>query len=196
MRRLLPLIVLVACATPAPPPAPAPAAAPPAPAAVEEPVTGTVRVTASVLNVRDEAAMDAAIVAQVKKNQTLSVLREENGWMRVRLASGETGWVAARFVTKGNLAPRPRGGCPPDSDYAFLDAPPLAFSERGAHGLVVVEANVNAKGIVTTTKLVSNNTGDPTLGPLAEKEIRAAKFSPPIENCAPRAFIFTYRRTF
>ncbi|HUR82903.1 MAG TPA: SH3 domain-containing protein [Thermoanaerobaculia bacterium] len=194
MRRLLPVLLLIACSTsPAPPPAPAPVATAPA---ADEPVTGTVRVTASVLNVRAEAAMDAVIVTQVKYRETLSVLREQDGWMRVRLASGETGWVATRYVTRGNLAPRPRGGCPPDSDYAFLDAPPLGFSERGAHGLVVVEANVNAKGIVTSTKVISNNTGDPSLGPLTEKEIRAAKFSPPIENCAPRAFIFTYRRTF
>jgi TonB family protein len=195
MRRLLPVLFLIACATPAPPsaPEPEPVAATPA---IEEQVTGTVRVTASVLNVRADAAMDAEIVAQAKKHQTLSVLREQDAWMKVRLAGGETGWVASRFVTRGNLAPRPRGGCPPDSDYAFLDATPLAFSERGAHGLVVVEANVNAKGTVTSTKLVSNNTGDPALGPLAEKEIRAAKFSPPIEHCAPRAFIFTYRRTF
>src|SRR5690242_10522050 len=143
MRRVLPLIFFVACATPAPPPSPSPAPEPAPVAAVEEPVTGTVRVTASVLNVRRDAAMDAEIITQVKYAETLSVLRERNDWVKVRLASGETGWVASRYVTKGALAPRQtRGGCPPDSDYAFIDRPPLGFSERGAHGLVVVEANV------------------------------------------------------
>ena len=89
-----------------------------------------------------------------------------------------------------------RSGCPPDSDYAFLEAPTPSFAEGGPHGLVVVEANVNAKGIVTSTKLISNGTGDEAMAFLAEREIKAAKFSAPIRNCQPRAFIFTYRRSF
>jgi hypothetical protein len=51
-------------------------------------------------------------------------------------------------------------------------------------------------GNVTRTKVVSNSTGDEALAFLAEREIKAAKFSPPIRNCAPREFVFTYRRTF
>ena len=72
MRRLflvLALLVLSSCAAP---PAPAPTAAPetppPPPAApVEERVTGTVRVTASALNVRREPSGDAEVLTQVKK---------------------------------------------------------------------------------------------------------------------------------
>jgi outer membrane biosynthesis protein TonB len=123
--------------------------------------------------------------------------------MNVRLADGRTGWVAARFVAapgeKSTSTRKPqtaRGGCPPDSDYAFVDTPTPSFSELGAHGLVVIEATVNIKGVVTSTKLVSNGTGDETLAFLAEREIKATRFSPPIRNCVPRAFIFTYRRTF
>lgn len=203
---VLALVAVVRCAAPPPPEtAPEPAAQPElvvqaAPA--EEQVLGTVRVTASSLNVRAEASTEAAVLAQVKKGQALDVLREDESWTKVRLASGETGWVASRFVSKGTAtktaaAPaRRKGGCPADSDYAILETPPLSFSDRGARGLVVVEANVSAKGVVTSTKLVSNGTGDETLGFLAEREIKAAKFSPPIRNCVPRAFIFTYRRTF
>ncbi|HEV7240866.1 MAG TPA: hypothetical protein VGQ36_16630 [Thermoanaerobaculia bacterium] len=51
-------------------------------------------------------------------------------------------------------------------------------------------------GSVTNTKLVSNGTGDEALAFLAQREIQGAKFSPPIRNCAPRSFIFTYTRTF
>ena len=60
----------------------------------------------------------------------------------------------------------------------------------------MVEATVSAKGTVTDTRLVSNDTGDEALAFLAEREIKGAKFSPPIRNCVPRSFIFTYRRTF
>jgi uncharacterized protein YgiM (DUF1202 family) len=167
-----------------------------------ERVIGTVRVTASALNVRAEASADSDVVAQVKKGAALSVLREGEGWVKVRLASGEVGWVAERFVSSGNArqtAATPRKSnskCPPDSDYAFLETPQLRGSDRAATGLVVVEANVNVKGIVTSTKVIRNGTGDEALAFLAEKEIRSARFSPPIRNCVPRAFIFTYRRTF
>lgn len=202
MRRALFAIALLAvlrCSAPPPPETVPEAVAPPPPPVVqEEKVIGTVRVTASALNVRAEASTEASILTQVKRGQALDVLREDESWVKVRLASGETGWVAARFVSSGDAKKRPakKGGCPPDSDYAITESPMLAFSDSGAHGLVVVEATVNAKGAVTATKLVSNGTGDEALAFLAEREIKGAKFSPPIRNCVPRAFIFTYRRTF
>jgi TonB family protein len=199
----LSLLAVFACAPPPPPPVAAPATPPPPPPApVAERVIGTVRVTASALNVRREASTDAEVIEQVKKGTTLDVLADDESWTKVRLASGEVGWVASRFVTSGRAATaskRPstgKKGCPADSDYAIVETPALAFSDSGAHGLVVVEANVNTKGTVTGTKVVSNSTGDDALGFLAEREIKGAKFSPPIRNCVPRSFIFTYRRTF
>jgi uncharacterized protein YgiM (DUF1202 family) len=197
---LLGFAFLFSCAAPPPPtPVPAPVAPPPPAVQEEEKVIGTVRVTASALNVRSEASTEAEVVTQVKRGQTFDVLREGESWVKVKLVSGETGWVAARFVTSGDSRKKHsirKGGCPSDSDYAFTETPTLAFSDSGAHGIVVVEATVNAKGLVTATKLVSNGTGDETLAFLAEREIKGAQFSPPIRNCAPRSFIFTYRRTF
>ena len=164
---------------------------------VEEKVLGTVRVTASALNVRRVASTDADVVAQVRKGEALALLADGEGWAKVRVASGETGWVARRFVTRDGESVKPRKsgrGC--DSDYAFIETPQLSFSESGAHGLVVVEANVNANGSVTGTRVISNSTGDEALAFLAQREIKSAKFSPPTRDCVPRAFIFTYRRTF
>jgi len=199
----LAILVLIVCSCAAPPP-PAPVAVPemptPAPASVEEVVSGSVRVTASALNVRQEPSPDAEVIAQVKKGTELGVLRSEESWMKVRLADGSVGWVADRFVTdvgaQKKRAAAKRGSCPADSDFAFLETPTIAFSEIGAHGLVVVEANVNAKGMVTSTKVVSNETGDEALAFLTEREIKSAKFSPPIRDCGPRAFIYTYRKMF
>lgn len=189
MRRLLPLLLFVACAAP-PPPATAPT---PTPAPVER--GGSVWVMASTLNVRSEASADAAVVTRVRKGTKLDVVSEESGWLKVRLVNGDVGWVSAQHISRTQPATR-RGGCPPDSDYSFVKTPIPAFSDRGAHGLVVVDATVNTKGEVTSTKVITNTTGDVSLAFLTEREIRSAKFAPPIRNCVPRMFIFTYKRSF
>jgi TonB family protein len=197
------LLFVCSCAAP-PPPAPvvAPESLEPPPAApAEEIVSGTVRVTASALNVRREPSPDGEVIAQVKKGTALGVLKSDESWMKVRLADGSTGWVAERFVAREGASQKKRatakrGSCPADSDFAFLETPTVAFAEGGAHGLVIVEATVNAKGTVTATKVVSNATGDEALAFLAAREIQSAKFSPPIRDCGPRAFVYTYRKMF
>lgn len=199
---LLVLLILCSCAAPTPPPTAAPATPPPPPtASAEEMVTGTVYVTASALNVRREPSTEAEVIASAKQGTALSVVRSDDNWTRVRLADGTVGWVSSRYVANEKVAAArreraTRGGCPPDSDYAFLEAPTPGFSERGPHGLVVVEATVNVRGVVTSTKVISNGTGDPALAAIAEREIKNSKFAPPIQDCQPRPFFFTYRRTF
>lgn len=167
----------------------------PAPA-TEEKAIGTVRVTASQLNVRKDASTSADVVTQVRRGTKLTLLADDRGWLKVRLASGEVGWVSAQHVARdGENAPR-RKGCPPDSDFTFVKSPLPDLREQKAHGLVVVDAYVDVKGNVTSTKVISNSTGDLALGSLTEREIRTAKFAPPVRNCVPRAFIFTYKRSF
>ncbi|HEY3055839.1 MAG TPA: TonB family protein [Thermoanaerobaculia bacterium] len=192
MKRLLSaLLLLGACAQPAPSPQPTPQVLT---RPAEEKSIGTVRVTATSLNVRQEASSTAAVVTQVKRGDLLTLLREENGWSKVKLATGEVGWVSSQHVS--NPRQRTRKGCPPDSEYSFVKAPLASFSERGPHGLVVVDAMVNTKGDVTSTKVISNSTGDESLAAMAQREIRSAKFTPPYRDCVPRTFIFTYKRSF
>ena len=189
------LTLVVACSTP-PPPATVPEPAATAPAAP----LGTGRVSATALNVRAGASTDAEILTTLRRGASLTLLEEANGWYRVQLASGGSGWVSAQFVSRGGAAAsstsRRRSGCPPDSDFAFEKSPLPSFTEDGAHGLVVVEANVTAGGNVTSTRVISNATGDPALGAMAEREIRSAKFIAPVRNCVRRSFIFTYKRAF
>jgi uncharacterized protein YgiM (DUF1202 family) len=164
---------------------------------VEEPVSGTVTVTASALNVRSEPSTDAEVVKQVKKGTSLGAGRVDGGWMRVKLDDGAFGWVAERFVARpGEKKTAKKTKCPADSDFAFDETPTLVFSDSGAHGIVVVDAAVSLKGVVTATKVLSNSTGNEALAFLAEREIKSARFTPPIRDCVARSFIFTYRRTF
>lgn len=188
MRKCLVFLLLAAaCSTPAPEPQTVPESAP------AQAAMGTVLVTATTLNVRQDASATSAVVTQVKRGDQLTLLAEDNGWSHVRLATGEEGWVSSQHVSSGKPKSR-KPGC--ESDYSFVKAPLAAFSENGAHGIVVVEATVNTKGQVTSTKVVANSTGDPLLGVMAEREIHEAIFKPPYRNCVPRAFIFTYKRSF
>jgi uncharacterized protein YgiM (DUF1202 family) len=220
MRRRVAATVLIvlaaACAAPPPPPSTVPDAAPAAaaePAEAGEVTIGTVRVTATTLNVRAEPSTTATAIAQLRKGERLPLLAAGDEWMKVRLASGEIGWVAKQHVaresgTSSASSPRPasnapatrprnpRGGCEPDRNYSFIKAPTPSFTENGAHGVVTVEANVDKNGIVQSTRIVANTTGDEALGFIAEREIKGARFAPPVRGCVPKAFIFTYKRSF
>jgi uncharacterized protein YgiM (DUF1202 family) len=194
-------LLLAACGGNAPAPeaapVPRPAAPAPAPAAKEEQATGTVFVNASTLNIRADASTSAEIVGHARRGERLAVVGDSGSWLRVKLNDGTTGWVAAQLVVREGAAARPRrAGCPPDSNYSFVNAPKPSFSENGPHGMVVIEASVDVRGIVTSTRVVSNETKDVSLAAMAEREVRNARFAPPIRNCTPKAFVFTYKRAF
>lgn len=195
MKRVL-LFLLLAAACAAPPP-PAPKVAP---ETVEDRVVGSVTVKATALNVRANASTDAEVIKLAKRGEKLSLLKDDGDWMKVKLASGEVGWVSSQHVGREGAKPAAKkkksGSCPPDSDYAFAKTPTPTFSDRPKPGMVVVEANVNTSGDVVSTKVVSNTTGDEAMAFLTEREIKQAKFVVPIRNCVPRTFIYTYRRTF
>jgi len=175
----------------APPPAPSPD-----PAAAVTPAQ-TVYVTASSVNVRRDPSMAGEVLKQAKKNEALTLLSSMEDWTKVQLPDGTVGWVASRFVSqsRSSSAPPARAGC--NTDFAFIRTPKPAFAEDARkHGLVVVDAYVNPSGDVTSTKVITNETGDAKLASMAESEIRSAKFEAPKRGCVARAFIFTYKRSF
>jgi uncharacterized protein YgiM (DUF1202 family) len=197
MKRLVAIVLLLAACAP-PPPAPTPA--PPLPAPVAEPrpaaetPIGSGRVNASTLNVRDSPSLQGEVIAHARRGERVTILGESGEWIRVRTGGGVVGWVSSQHVARDGAASR--RGCPPDSDYRFVSAPRPAFNEDGPHGVVTIEASVNAQGSVTSTKVVSNTTGADALAIIAAREVTAAKFAPPVRNCVTRAFLFTYRRAF
>jgi uncharacterized protein YraI len=180
---------LAACKTVVPPP-PAPVPVVPAAEVKPTPPQEYVRVTGSRLNVREQPTTGAAAVARVKKGERLEVLGRDGEWVRVRLADGATGWVHGKYVQSDEP-------CTPDKATAeLLSGVPLSFTEGQSVGTVVLEATVDATGSVVSTKVVRDTTGIPELVQRAESEARALKFSPPVHNCRPVPFIYTYTRNF
>jgi TonB family protein len=199
---LLPSLLVVALAgcqstQPAPrPPAPAPVQPPPAtsPAPVE-----SLTVLATTLNVRVEPSTSGAVVTKVSKGERVTVLKREGAWSRIQTTSGDIGWVSSEHIgtpSRSAGRARSRSGCLPDREFAFDRTPTPSFSQEGAHGLVVVEAGVDADGNVRSTRVVSNSTGNPEMAARAEKELKTARFIAPVRNCVARAFIYTYKRSF
>jgi uncharacterized protein YgiM (DUF1202 family) len=200
MRRHLPgalvalsmLGALVACKSAAPPPL-VPAPAPVIPAAEAEPAPPPqeyVRVTGSRLNVREQPTTSAAAVARVKKGERLAVLGRDGDWVQVRLTDGTAGWVHGKYV-------RSDEPCTADKTTAeLLSGVPLSFTEGQSVGKVVLEVTVDATGSVASTKVVQDTTGIPELVQRAESEAKTLKFSPPVHNCRPVPFIYTYTRNF
>jgi uncharacterized protein YgiM (DUF1202 family) len=198
MRRHLPgalvalsmLGALVACKTAVPPP---PVPAPVIPVAEAEPAPPPqeyVRVTGSRLNVREQPTTSAAAVARVKKGERLAVLGRDGDWVQVRLTDGTAGWVHGKYV-------RSDEPCTADKTTAeLLSGVPLSFTEGQSVGKVVLEVTVDATGSVASMKVVQDTTGIPELVQRAETEAKTLKFSPPVHNCRPVPFIYTYTRNF
>lgn len=143
--------------------------------------------------------MTGEVLKQAKKSDALTQLATSDDWTKVELADGTIGWVASRFVSQSqsasSQAPKKGAGC--NTDFAFVKTPKPAFSEVASkHGLVVVDAYVNPTGDVTSTKIITNDTGDDGLASLAAREIKSAKFEAPKRNCVAKSFIFTYKRSF
>jgi uncharacterized protein YgiM (DUF1202 family) len=67
----------------------------------------TAKVTVSVLNVRSGPGTEHTRITTVSENTVLPVLQKQGQWLQVRLPSGQTGWVAAEYVTVTNVPSAP-----------------------------------------------------------------------------------------
>lgn len=85
-----------------------------APENTQKPATQTVQaapqnnsnytVTADVLHVRSGASTSHDIISRVYEGQTLNVIGEENGWVKIN-HNGKTGYVSGQFVSKNGTTP-------------------------------------------------------------------------------------------
>jgi hypothetical protein len=93
--------------------------------------------------------------------------------------------VSSQHVARDGAATavsRP-GGCPPDSDYRFVNAPRPSFNEGGSARRGENRGFRERAREVTSTKVISNTTGAKALAVIAERKITAAKFAAPVRNC-------------
>lgn len=99
---LLAALLMAACAS-APPPAPPPAAAaeaepPPAPHAPETRPTYIVKKDKTQL--RDDPTTKSAVLARLSKDTRVTGMKEQDGWIFVRLPDNRVGWIRADLLRR------------------------------------------------------------------------------------------------
>lgn len=69
-----------------------------APTQAPETKTGTVNTSSSALNIRAAASTGATVVAKAAKGSTVTILGEENGFYKVKLADGTVGYASKAYI--------------------------------------------------------------------------------------------------
>ncbi|OBZ16283.1 hypothetical protein A8L34_26745 [Bacillus sp. FJAT-27264] len=71
-------------------------------------------VTASSLRIRSGPGTSYSALGSLKAQDTVTILQRQNGWLKIRTASGDTGWVSDQYIRSGasatNSAPPPSSG--------------------------------------------------------------------------------------
>jgi beta-N-acetylglucosaminidase len=60
------------------------------------------KITASKLNVRSGPSTSHKSIASISKNNSVTIIQESNGWYKVKLSNGSTGWVSGKYVSKNS----------------------------------------------------------------------------------------------
>ncbi len=61
-------------------------------------------INTSVLNVRSGAGTNYAIIGKLYKGNSIDILSSSNGWYKVKLSNGSTGWVSSQYVDKNSTS--------------------------------------------------------------------------------------------
>jgi uncharacterized protein YgiM (DUF1202 family) len=108
-------------------PAPTPEVAP----APVESASGTGTITASALNIRSGAGTGYSVVTKAYRGQAVELLASQNGWYKVKLSNGTTGWASGSYVTKGSQAPQESVTEAPSRGTDRSAAINLAYAQMG-----------------------------------------------------------------
>jgi TonB family protein len=143
-------------------------------------------VRADKLPVHTTTSDASPVITTYAEGETVSVMSKKGDWTEVRTSDG-SGWVHAsdlgenaKEVEADNLSPRFRRA-------------PMPVSQPGAHGEIVLEADVNSDGDVTAVRILSNSTGSQSLADNNAEALRQAHFLPIVQHGQRRNFQYEHR---
>lgn len=187
---VLALVGLAGCASTPGGTVPQRAAELPAQAAVPtEQYLATLTLDADSAPLYAEASTASPVVATLAAGEQLALLQRTTDWLKVRAASGVTGYLQPSAL----IAPTCTADHP---EPRLLETPVFAFSEKGPHGSVVIEAELDADARIVSTRVLENSVGDPAAEKEALADLQRVRFLPPTKDCKPRSFFYTFTRQF
>jgi cell wall-associated NlpC family hydrolase len=82
--------------------------------------TGTV--TASKLNMRSGPATSYSAIHTLWQGNTVKVIGESNGWYKIQLSNGKTGWVSSTYLKLGSSVTTPKASEPTKPSAPTVDS--------------------------------------------------------------------------
>lgn len=145
-------------------------------------------VRGATLPIHAEPSDSSPVVTTYQNGEAVSVLARKSGWVEVRTVAG-SGWVASSGLASSteataaeadNLTPR------------FVRAPE-PMPEPGAHGDIVLEAQINSEGDVMSVRTLRNTTGLTGLEARTAAALQRAKFAPMVRHGRREPFTYEHR---
>ena len=129
------------------------------------------------------------VVTKYLASEAVSILAKQGDWVEVRTASG-SGWARASELATGDEISQGAGG---DSTSPRFIVPPEPVSQPGAHGEIVLEADVSSSGDVFAVRAISNTTGSDGLALRNVAVLQKAKFAPIVKHGQRVPFTYEHR---
>ena len=93
-------------------------------------------ITASALNIRSGPGTGDSIVGKAYKGQTVTILESQNGWHKVTLSNGTTGWGSGDYIRTGTQSSTPTTN--PESGTGTITASALNIRSGAGTGSSIV----------------------------------------------------------
>ncbi|MBV9070036.1 MAG: SH3 domain-containing protein [Acidobacteria bacterium] len=143
-------------------------------------------VKAPQLEIHAKPSNSSRVVSKYGNGESVSVMSKNGEWTEIRTGDS-TGWVHS-----SDLASSAEAAAAPDNLTPRFRVPPAQVTQTAVHGDMILEANVNTDGEVTSVRTVMNTTGSHELERRNTAALQSAKFYPIVQHGKRRDFIYTY----
>lgn len=145
-------------------------------------------VRGAALTIHAQPSDGAPVVTTYQNGESVSVLSRRGEWAEVRTAAG-SGWARSGEMAEAAEAQKAEE----DNLKPHFTRTPEPVTQPGGHGELVFEADVNADGIVTNVRTLSNTTGSASLEQRNTVSLRRAIFTPVMRHGRREPFVYEHR---
>jgi len=129
----------------------------------------------------------APVVTTYQHGESVSILSRRGTWAEVRIAAG-SGWVHA-----DELAGSAEATIEADNTKPHFIRAPEPVTQPGAHGDLVLEADVSPDGVVIDVRTIQNTIDSSSLEQRNIVSLRKTTFAPMVRHGRREAFVYEHR---